>query len=111
VSPETSHVLLLVDPDARVSALADESRAHGMIEGNGSPHLEMTYLDLDSEVAVDEIAISSGVGGIFPKGIRIGKITALKRDSDGLHLRASVKSFVNFNKIEELLCIESLMGK
>jgi rod shape-determining protein MreC len=103
--PETAKVILLSDPDSRVSSLTATSRTHGIATGNGTLKLELQYLDLDSEVAVDEIVISSGVGGIYPKGIRIGRVVNISRDSGGLHLLGTIEPFVNFSKLEEVLCI------
>jgi rod shape-determining protein MreC len=103
--PETAKVILLSDPDSRVSALSATSRTHGIAAGNGTLKLELQYLDLDSEVSVDEIVISSGVGGIYPKGIRIGRIVNIARDGGGIHLLGTIDPFVNFSKLEEVLCI------
>ena len=108
--PEISRVILLTDPDARVSSVADQSRGQGVVEGDGSPNLKMAYLELDANVAVGESVLTSG-SGLFPKGLRIGKITALSKDASGLHLEASVQSFVRFSKLEEVLCLASSHGK
>jgi rod shape-determining protein MreC len=67
----------------------------------------MKYLALDAEVAIGEDVITSGVGSIFQKGIQIGKIEAIERDSDGLHLLAIVQPSVPFSKLEEVLCLVS----
>lgn len=107
VGGSTSRVILLTDPDARVSALADQSRAQGVIMGNGSPQLKMGYLDLDGGMAVEETVLTSGIGGLFPKGLRIGKIMNLGKDPSGLQLMARVQPFVSFSKLEEVLCLES----
>ena len=109
--PSTSRVLLLTDADARVGAITDTSRATGVAGGNGSSRLSMSYLELDSGVQVGEIVLSSGMGGLFPKGLRIGKIVALSKDSTGLHLEAEVESFIRFSKLEEVLCLASSQPK
>lgn len=105
--PVTSTVILLVDPDCRVSALTATSRAQGIIAGIGTDKLQMKYLSLDAEVAVGEDVTTSGIGSIFPKGIQIGKIESIERDSDGLHLLALVNPAVPFSKLEEVLCLVS----
>lgn len=105
--PETSRVILLTDLDARVSSLTDQSRAGGITAGTGGNKLKMIYLDLDSGVQVQETVLTSGLGGLFPKGLRIGKITALTRDPSGLHIQADVEPFVVFSKLEEVLCLVS----
>ncbi len=105
--PQTSRAILLTDPDARVSALSNQSRASGIIAGDGSRTLKMTYLELDSGVAVGETIMASATSSVYPKNIQIGKITALSRDPNGLHLEAQVEPFVKFSQLEEVLCAAS----
>jgi len=107
VEPYTAHAILLPDPDSRVSALTAVSRAQGIISGVGTDKLQMKYLALDAEVAIGEDVTTSGVGSIFPKGLQIGKIESIERDSDGLHLLALVTPSVAFSKLEEVLCLVS----
>lgn len=107
VEPYTAHAILLPDPDSRVSALTATSRAQGIIAGIGTDKLQMKYLALDAEVAIGEDVTTSGVGSIFPKGLQIGKIESIERDSDGLHLLALVRPAVSFSKLEEVLCLIS----
>jgi len=107
VEPYTAHAILLPDPDSRVSALTSVSRAQGVITGIGTEKLQMKYLSTDVDIAIGEDVITSGVGSLFPKGLQIGKIESIERDSDGLHLLALVTPSVPFSKIEEVLCLVS----
>lgn len=107
VEPYTAHAILLPDPDSRVSAMTATSRAQGIIAGTGTDKLQMKYLALDAEVVIGEDVITSGIGSIFQKGLQIGKIESIERDSDGLHLLALVKPSVSFSKLEEVLCLAS----
>lgn len=106
VAPTSAQAIFLTDPDSRVTAMTMNSRAQGMIEGNGTEKLKLRYLNLDDPVEVGEIVITSGVSDIYPKGLRIGRIESVERDPDGLHLSATVKPAVRFSKIEEMLCLE-----
>lgn len=105
ISEHSSRLILLSDPDSRVSAISAESREQGVISGDGSFTLKLRYLDLDSTIAVGEEVLTSVRGGLFPKGIRIGKITSIHKDRDGLHLEADVTPYVHFKKLEEVLCL------
>lgn len=111
VEPFTSQVILLSDPDSRVSALTFTSRAQGVITGMGTEKLQMRYLPLDADIAIGEDVITSGINSIFPKGLQIGKVESMERDHDGLHLVALVKPSVSFSKLEELLCLVSAPQK
>lgn len=105
--PDTSRVILLSDLDARVSGMTDQTRATGIVAGSGSGKLKMQYLELESAVQVQEIVLTSGLGGLFPKGLRIGKVSSVTRDPSGLHLQAEIEPFVVFSKLEEVLCLNS----
>jgi rod shape-determining protein MreC len=111
VEPYTAHAILLSDSDFRVSALTAVSRAQGIVAGIGTEKLQMKYLALDAEIAIGEDVTTSGIGSVFPKGLQIGKIEAIERDSDGLHLLALIKPSVPFSKLEEVLCIVSSRPK
>lgn len=102
----TSRALIVLDPESRVSALAANSRAQGVMAGKGSETLSLEYLELDSGVTLGETVLTSGATGLFPKGLPIGQIQAIAKSSDGLHLSAQVKPLVRFSKIEEVLCLE-----
>lgn len=102
----SSQAILLTDPESRVAAITLTSRAQGIIEGNGGEKLKLRYLNLDDSVQVGEIVITSGLSDVYPQGLRIGRIESVERDSDGLHLSATVRPAVRFSKIEELLCLE-----
>lgn len=111
VGPSTSRVILLTDADSRVSAIAEESRSQGVLSGNGNSELTLEYMEIESTTIVGESVSTSGLNGLFPKGIRIGKITAIGKDMTGLHLQAKVTSFVRFSKLEEVLCLAASREK
>ena len=66
----------------------------------------MKYLDINSKSKIGDTVITSGLGGIYPKGIPIGTITSISTDTNGLHLVALIKPFVDFSKLEEVLCLK-----
>lgn len=105
--PYTARAILLPDPDFRVSALTSTSRAQGIVMGTGTEKLQMKYLAPDASVAIGEDVLTSGISSIFPKGLQIGKIESIEKDSDGMHLLAVVKPSVAFSKLEEVLCLVS----
>lgn len=105
VSPSTAQVLLLTDFDSRVSVLAQESRDTGLLCGEAKTLLVMKYLDLDATIKVSDIVVTSGIGGVYPKGIPVGKVEMVGRERDGLHLYAIIRPFVSFSKLEEVLCL------
>ncbi|MDI6741828.1 MAG: rod shape-determining protein MreC, partial [Smithella sp.] len=55
----------------------------------------------------DDIVVSSGMSGVFPKGWLIGKVIRVDRQDAGLFLKIKVAPFVNFSKLEEVLILSS----
>lgn len=104
-APFSSRVILLLDPESRVSVLFQESRDSGVAEGDGSSLLRVTRIDRDSTVKVGDIVTSSGLGKVYPKGMPVGMVAMVSTEKEGLELFATVRPYVNFSKLEELLCV------
>jgi rod shape-determining protein MreC len=103
--PRSSRAILIIDHESRVSAMNERSRDAGLIEGTGTPFLKMTYLDRDAKIEVGDSILSSGLGGVYPKGIPIGKVHMIGAEAEKFGIYAIVRPYVSFSKLEELLCI------
>jgi rod shape-determining protein MreC len=109
VTPYTSEVELLYTNNSnyRVSALvqAEKEDVYGLIEGFDPEQNELVLKRIDSskKIAVGEKVVSSGLGGIFPKGIPIGEITEVTTDDFGLTKMAFVKPAADFSLLEEVI--------
>src|SRR3970040_63452 len=68
----TSRILLLSDPRSAVGVILQHSREIGVVEGNGQGDLQIKYLSRASAVRPGDIVITSGQGGLFPRGIAVG---------------------------------------
>ncbi|MGB9803618.1 rod shape-determining protein MreC [Desulfofundulus sp.] len=103
----TATVLLITDPRSAVSALVQETRTPGMVEGTAGSAgtLHMIHIPNDMPVRPGQTVVTSGMKSIFVRGIPIGEITSVKRDPTGLFLEASVRPFVDFNRLEEVLVV------
>lgn len=109
VGETRSRVVLLGDPNCRVAALALEGRAavdNGVISGGSSvidPSLvELSYLSRSSGLKPGQMIVTSGLGGVFPKGIPIGRLVDFRTVEYGLYTEARVKLLVNLNELEEV---------
>lgn len=105
VGPTFCRGRLIVDPNSRVGAMVQRSREDGVVEGSLKGLCRMKYISIDADLREGDIVISSGMGGIFPKGLIIGRIKKIKTEPDGLHLYAWIEPIVNFSKLEEVLCV------
>ena len=103
--PLSSRVILLPDPQSRVSVFFQGSRDEGIAEGDGSSWLRVTHINRESQAKVGEHVVSSGLGRVYPKGVQVGTVEMVGTEKNGLELFATVKPFVNFSKLEEVLCV------
>ncbi len=108
VTDHSARVILLIDSESRVSAFLQDTRDVGLIEGTASPLLRMTYLDLQAGLRVGQTVVSSGFGGVYPKGIPIGEVVQIGEDKTKLSLYAITKPYVQFSKLEEVLCLKNV---
>ncbi len=104
-TPTASQVLLLTDHSSSIAALVQRTRDEGLVEGLESGHARMKYLSMLSEVGVGDTVLTSGLAGIFPKGLLIGQVTEVHKKEDGLFQVAQIKPAVDFTMLEEVLVI------
>ena len=102
-----SQVVLLGDPNCRVSVVVDETRDHGIIAPATSSPLDpalvdLSYLPRQSQLRAGQRIITSGEGGIFPPGILVGYLVDFRSIGYGLYQEARVKLAVRMNALEEV---------
>lgn len=96
----------ILDPGSAVSGICMRSSDLGIVEGGENLNSEickMNYIDREARIVVGDYIETSGTGGIFPKGINIGKITDIRDDERGLMLVATVQPGVNLRNLCEVL--------
>lgn len=104
VSPRFAKILLAIDPNSAVDAIIQSNRALGIIKGDGqSYHLD--YVLKDKDVANGDLVITSGMGGVFPKGLTIGQVSDVGKDKRGMFHTLTVRPAVNFRELEYVTII------
>lgn len=100
-------VKTVFDPESSVSAVCPRSSDMGIVESTGSSvkggQCSMNYIDRSAKTVVGDIIETSGTGGVFPRGIVIGKISEIKEDSRGLTLSAVIETEVDIYKLDSVL--------
>ncbi len=105
----SSKVQLLIDPRSSVGALIQrpESRVAGIVEGDiknpGCPR--MVNIPKDSDVQVEDMVVTSGFGGVYPKGLVVGKIIEMHNEEGGLLKYGVIDTSVDFQKLEDVAII------
>lgn len=84
VSKSNSRVLLISDTDSSVAGIDERSRVTGIVQGTGRNQLKYGYVSSTEDVQKDDVILSSGLGGVFPKGYRIGTVTKKVEVENGL---------------------------
>jgi rod shape-determining protein MreC len=101
-----SQVILIGDPNCRVSALVENAAQDtGILNASGpldSSLADLTYLSSSASVKSGQLVVTSGAGGVFPKGIPLGAIVDSRPVEFGLYAEARVKLNVNLGALEEV---------
>ncbi|MEI6306016.1 MAG: rod shape-determining protein MreC [Deltaproteobacteria bacterium] len=105
VSTSTSRVLLMTDHASGIAAVIQRSRARGVVKGKGEGLCSMVFTNRDEDVKVGDQVVSSGIGGVFPKGLPIGEVTMVKRGEYGIFQTVTIRPVVNFSHLEEVLVV------
>jgi rod shape-determining protein MreC len=105
VSSNASKVQLIIDPDSSINARVQESRAEGILVGQSSGGLEMTYISQDASIKAGDIVVSSGLGGTFPPEILIGRVVSVHRRDYEFYQTAVIEPRNDFSRLELLLVI------
>ena len=108
VTPTSARVQLLTDPVSAVGGLIQRTRVTGIVSGNLGAGARVRYLPLMADVIVGDEVVTSGMGGVFPKGILIGRIASVERKSGALFQEASLQSAVDLSRLEEVLILTNL---
>jgi rod shape-determining protein MreC len=106
-----ARVLLITDSNCKVAGLLQDTRGPGVVSGVGtaftmSPRLMMTYVNRDAKITQGESVITSGLGGVFPKGVLIGTTTRARINKQtGMYQDVDITPAVDFRRLEEVLVI------
>jgi rod shape-determining protein MreC len=102
----TAKVRLVLSSDVFVGAIVQRTRVAGVITGKGGATglCEMIYLPIDADIKEGDIIVSSGVGGKYPSGIRLGTVLSVVRED--YFQRAIILPAVDFSRLEEVLVLK-----
>jgi rod shape-determining protein MreC len=105
VSARYSKVLLMIDPNSAVDAQAQRTRARGIVKGEPTGQCLFDYVLRKHDIAIGDVVISSGLDGVFPKGLRVGRVSTVIKRNSGIFQEVTVTPFVDFETLEEVLVI------
>jgi rod shape-determining protein MreC len=105
VGPRTSKVRLITDPDSVIAALLQTTRGTGLVAGQPDGTLQMVYIPQEEVVSVGDIVLTSGLGGLLPKGLVIGQVIEVEQREYETFQTATVRPAVDLSRLELALVI------
>lgn len=106
VRPSSSIVQVLTDPASTVGAHTLRTRTRGIVEGDARGTLRFKYLSREAaDLQTGDVVVSSGVGGLFPRGIPIGRVRAVDDRGSALFSFAQLAPAVDFGKVDHVLLV------
>jgi len=104
VAMQASTVLLVTDPNSKIPVVSRNHRTTGILSGSGSgEELEVNYVPLNAPLDVGEVLVTSGLAGIFPKGLPVAEVSGIERSDISLFLTVRARPLVDYNSLEEVL--------
>lgn len=105
VADRYSKVLLIIDRNSAVDGLVQRTRARGIIKGETEDTCVFQYALRKEDVKAQDIIVSSGLDGVYPKGLLVGEVSEVVRRNAGIFQEVTISPFVNFEKLEEVLVV------
>jgi len=105
VSKSFSRVLLITDPNNAVASLTQRTRARGILEGNGRDSCLLKYLHRSESIQQGDVVVSSGLDGVYPKGMMLGTVSWTKTKESEIFQEVEVLPAVDFKKLEEVMVL------
>ena len=104
-SPNSSKVLLITDSRSAVDSLFQETRESGITVGTGENICEMKFVPISAKINLGDKVISSGLGGVFPKGLVVGRVVDIVKQSQELFQDIMVEPSADLSNIEEVIVL------
>jgi len=101
----TSKILLLIDYNSNIASLIQRNRCQGILRGYGNSGCELKYIQRSEDVKPGDTVVSSGLAGIFPRGLLVGKVVEVEKGEAGLFQKIAVRPAVDIARMEEVLVI------
>lgn len=105
VSINTAKVRLITDQRSGVAALVQRTRTSGIVHGTIEGGLTMDFVSAETTLKVGDVVITSGLGGVYPKGVVIGEVVASDRTANAMYRDIAVEPMGDLASLEEVLVL------
>jgi rod shape-determining protein MreC len=104
-SRHAAKTMLVLDRQSRIGAVVQRSRARGVVRGRGTNQLEFEIVARGADVEVGDVVITSGMGGVYPKGLRIGEVVEVPDPGGSLMQTVLLEPAVDFGRLEQVFVL------
>ncbi len=104
-TPHAARGMLILDRQSAVDGLVQRSRSRGIVRGTGASELDLEFTGPAEDVQVGDLVITSGDGGVYPKGIRIGEVASVDREAPYLVRRAKLRPAASLERLERVFAV------
>jgi rod shape-determining protein MreC len=105
VRSDYADVMLLTDPNFSVAVRLKEGRYEGVLAGTGHRYCILKYVPTEEPVKEGELVVTSGLDGIFPQGVPVGRVAKVRTEGVEFFQYIEVVPFQSSSKIEEVVVI------
>ena len=110
VTPRTAKVLLLTDPNSGIDVLVQRTRSRGIVSGSLETGTILKYVKRSEDIQEGDRLITSGIDGVFPKGMMVGTVIKVRKQHLGLFQFIEVLPAVQTPRIENVLVVAAGSG-
>jgi rod shape-determining protein MreC len=101
-----SKVMLLLDRNSAIDAYIQRNRLRGILEGKGGTRCHLRYILKNNDVQLDDVIMASGLGGIYPRGMALGRVVSVDKKAQGIFQEIEVVPLVEFANLEEVVVVK-----
>lgn len=105
----SSKVTTIIDNGSIVSARLSKNGSYVLVKGDSELKDKglclMDYIDPDADISIGDDVETSGLGGIYPKGINIGKVKQIRKSSNDFSKYAVVEPTVDFKRLDQVIVL------
>jgi rod shape-determining protein MreC len=99
-------VMLIVDRKSGAEVMVQRTRVRGILQGKGGWSCSLDFVPKSADVQAGDLVLASGLGGIYPKGLVFGKVTAANKKNPGLYQEIEVTPIVDLSALDEILVVK-----
>lgn len=93
-------IILVTDINSKIPVMVEDTRVRGILSGDNTNTPKMIFIPLDAEITVGDRIVTSGVAGIFPAGLPVGKVVSIDKNT------IRVKPFSNLEQLEYIKLVD-----